>query len=177
MFDPTIFDNLKVVIEGEVYDLDSIGVILVTHRSDSVELATMSRYYSIQFCEQERKGDATAEVQLLAETEDLVAEISEREDRFTGCRLKIKLNSKVINPNKECPRIVAILEEIWENNPRITQQISYTYDEQPHVFRNEITLDFERKINEQQIEDMDTFIDHVVLSLQRINQMNEKEKG
>ncbi|MDF0725751.1 hypothetical protein PY093_03360 [Cytobacillus sp. S13-E01] len=39
MFDPTIFDNLKVVIEGEVYDLDLTGDFLVTNRSDSIDIA------------------------------------------------------------------------------------------------------------------------------------------
>ena len=178
MFDPTIFDNLKVVIEGAVYDLDSVGVILVTNRSDQVELATMSRYYAIQFREQYSDGESMAEVQLFAETEDLVAEIFEMEDRFTGCRLKIRFDTSVINPEQDCPQIKSLLEEIWENNPKIVQQITFTYEdeEEPQLYRNQITLDFGRKINEQQIEDMGTFIDHVLHSLQRINQLNQKEK-
>ena len=49
MFDPTIFDNLKVVAEGAVYDLDLQGEILITNRIDQVDLATLSRYYAITF--------------------------------------------------------------------------------------------------------------------------------
>lgn len=177
LFDPTIFDNLKVVIEGAVYDLDAVGVILVTNRSDRVELATMSRYYGIQFREQDSNGEGTAEVQLFAETEDLVAEIFEMEDRFTGCRLKIRFETTIVNPDQECPTIKELLEEIWENNPQIIQQITVTYGEDPQILKNRITLDFGRKINEQQIEDMGTFIDHVLHSLQRINQLNKNIKG
>ena len=172
MFDPTIFDNLKVVIEGAVYDLDAAGFILVTNRSDRVELATMSRYYAIQFREQDGEGEATAEVQLLAETEDLVAEISETEDLFTGCQLKIRFETVVSNPNQECPQIKTLLEEIWANNPQIVQQLMFTYEDEPRFFKNGITLDFGRKINEQQIEDMITFIDHVLHSLKCLNQFN-----
>ena len=176
MFDPTIFDNLKVVIEGAVYDLDAVGMILVTNRSDRVELATMSRYYAIQFREQDSEQEATAEVQLFAETEDLVAEIFDMEDRFTGCRLRIRFDTQVLNPSQECPQIKSLLEGIWENNPSIVQEITFTYEEEPPSYKNKITLDFGRKINEQQIEDMSTFIDHVLHSLQRINQMTLKEK-
>ncbi|UTW70295.1 hypothetical protein KHA80_06930 [Anaerobacillus sp. HL2] len=41
MFDPTIYENLKVVIEGEVYDHDMNGRILII-QIDIVDLATMS---------------------------------------------------------------------------------------------------------------------------------------
>ncbi|WP_226666759.1 hypothetical protein [Metabacillus litoralis] len=49
MFDPTVFDNLKVVIEGYIYDLDLGNEISIRHRSDVVDMATMSRKYSIHF--------------------------------------------------------------------------------------------------------------------------------
>lgn len=49
MFDPTVFDNLKVVIEGYIYDLDLGNEISIIHRSDVIDMATMSRKYSIQF--------------------------------------------------------------------------------------------------------------------------------
>ncbi|MCV9888442.1 hypothetical protein [Metabacillus halosaccharovorans] len=47
MFDPTVFDNLKVVIEGYIYDMDIDEQISVTDRSDIIDLAKMSRQYSI----------------------------------------------------------------------------------------------------------------------------------
>lgn len=36
MFDPTAFDNLKVIVEGAVYDFDLHGDILVTDRKDMI---------------------------------------------------------------------------------------------------------------------------------------------
>ncbi|MBR8645431.1 hypothetical protein KEH51_18565 [[Brevibacterium] frigoritolerans] len=48
MFDPTAFENMKVVLEGAVYDRDFIGDILVINRDDIVNLSTMSRSYKIE---------------------------------------------------------------------------------------------------------------------------------
>lgn len=49
MFDPTAFDNLKVIVEGAVYDFDLHGDILVTDRKDMMDLASLSRIYHISF--------------------------------------------------------------------------------------------------------------------------------
>jgi len=49
MFDPTIFDNLKVVLEGLVYDHDLAGRIMITDRSDWIDLAKLSRSFRIRF--------------------------------------------------------------------------------------------------------------------------------
>lgn len=49
MFDPTVFDNLKVVLEGCVYDYDLEDKIVVTGRNDIVDLATLTRTFSIRF--------------------------------------------------------------------------------------------------------------------------------
>lgn len=178
MFDPTIFDNLKVVIEGAVYDLDSLGIILVTNRVDRVDLSTMSRYYAIQFCEREEKeSQSLAEVRLYAETKDLIAEILETEDRFTGCRLEISFQCQVKDVEKECPEIHRILDKIWENRPEIVQKLSFLYNNDTNIYTDEISLEFGRKINEDQIEDMGTLIDHVLHSIQCLNQRTYEEKG
>lgn len=49
MFDPTIYENVKVVLEGELYDRDLDGEITITNRSDLVDLATLSRTYVVAF--------------------------------------------------------------------------------------------------------------------------------
>ncbi|UOK56770.1 hypothetical protein MGI18_18515 [Bacillus sp. OVS6] len=49
MFDPTAFDNLKVVLEGAIYDADLGGFITVIGRKDLVDLAAMSRCYQNTF--------------------------------------------------------------------------------------------------------------------------------
>jgi len=45
MTDPTIFDNLRVLMEGALYELDLAGELVVTERQDLVDLAALSRSF------------------------------------------------------------------------------------------------------------------------------------
>ncbi|MCT8136945.1 hypothetical protein H1D32_03750 [Anaerobacillus sp. CMMVII] len=79
MFDPTIFDNLKVVVEGEIYDLDLGGEISILNREDFVDLATMSRHFSITFQSVTSTAkQCTATIKLEADSADLYGEILEK---------------------------------------------------------------------------------------------------
>ncbi|WP_062356571.1 hypothetical protein [Bacillus kwashiorkori] len=49
MFDPTAYENLKVVLEGNVYDFDLEGKIVVIERNDIVNLADLSRSFTITY--------------------------------------------------------------------------------------------------------------------------------
>ncbi|RXT04911.1 hypothetical protein [Ammoniphilus sp. CFH 90114] len=173
MFDPTIYENLKVVVEGAVYDLDEVGVILVTDRIDRIDLSTMSRYYAIQFREKdEAAGDTVAEIRLYAGMEDLAAEILEREERFAGCRVEVSFKKRVVDLERECAHIEKLLQEVWQNRPMIKQVISFAYGQAGRSYENQITVAFGRKINEEQIEDMTMLIDHVLHSVQQLNQVH-----
>ncbi len=175
MFDPTIYENLKVVLEGAVYDLDAAGVALVTNRIDRVDLATMSRFYSIQFREKdEAAGQAFAKIQLVARMDDLAAEILEQNEKYAGCGLEIVFQTNIKNPDRECPEIETLLLDIWQHRPTIKQTISFTYGEIVGSYKNSISVQFGRKINEEQIEDMETLIDHVFHSIQQLNQLHIK---
>lgn len=56
MFDPTAFENLKIVIEGAVYDRDFSGEILVTDRNDIINLAKLERRFEISFVDKVNRG-------------------------------------------------------------------------------------------------------------------------
>lgn len=49
MFDPTAFDNMKVVIEGLIYDKDIDGEYEIIDRNDYINLSKMDRLFSIQY--------------------------------------------------------------------------------------------------------------------------------
>lgn len=49
MFDPTAYENIKVVFEGLIYDQDLEGNIIIIERNDIVNLADLSRAYNITF--------------------------------------------------------------------------------------------------------------------------------
>jgi hypothetical protein len=164
MFDPTIYDNIKVVLEGAVYDLDLDGQILITRREDQVDLSSMSRTYAIEFA---RKIDnpSKAEINLHVHLSDLAAEILENPTAKPGCTLTIKLYTKVKDPESECPYIEEQLGLIWEHRPQVTQLLSYKFGVRPISYHNQITLSFGRKIDESHLDDFPQLIGYAVDSL------------
>ncbi|NQX64660.1 hypothetical protein HQN90_00835 [Paenibacillus alba] len=164
MFDPTIYDNIKVVLEGAVYDLDLEGHILITRREDRVDLSSMSRTFAIEFT---RKIDkpSKAEINLHVHLSDLAAEILENPTAKPGCTLTIKLFTKVKDPERDCKRIAEELGLIWEQRPEITQSLSYTYGTSPIIYRNQITLSFGRKVDESHLDDFPDLIGYAADSL------------
>jgi hypothetical protein len=171
MFDPTIYENMKVVIEGAVYDLDLAGEILVTNRSDRVELSTMSRFYSIQF-KLLGLGDVIAELSLAAATEDLASEILERTTLTPGCTMQIGFQLQIKDVEEDCSAIQHILFDIWGNSCTLSQKLSFIYGKNHHAnYLNEVDLDFGRKFGEGLIEDIPSMLEHIVLTMERLNEM------
>ncbi|MBG9791527.1 periplasmic component [Paenibacillus dendritiformis] len=73
MFDPTIFDNLKVVLEGKIYDVDQEGKWLVIGREDLIDLARFGRTFCMRV---QRPGEAcTAALTLASGLADFAAEL------------------------------------------------------------------------------------------------------
>lgn len=175
MFDPTIFDNMKVVLEGAVYDLDFAGKIVITGRIDRVELSTMSRTYAVMFREQgiTANTDCTAEVRLAANISDLAAELLQMKDVAPGCQLHIRFRC-YIRGMEDCLAIERRLHDIWNERPHIQQTISFVFDadEKPTSFLNEVELDFARKLDESQVDDFPELLRYVLKSLQALNRLD-----
>jgi hypothetical protein len=164
LFDPTVFDNLKVVLEGSVYDLDLSGSVIITNRSDQVDLSTMSRHFSIRFS---LSGQTSpyAEIRLVAHLRDLAAEILEQHEEAPGCSLEIIFQTQVTDPNSECVNIQNELSRLWQHRPKLSQELTYTFGQQITLYNNEIILDFGRKVNEEQIDDFPELLTTCVNSL------------
>ncbi|MFB5680835.1 hypothetical protein ACE3NQ_07935 [Paenibacillus terreus] len=165
VFDPTVFDNLKVAIENQIYDLDNIdGVIRVTGRDDRLEMSVMAREFAIRF---QVSGDEriTAEIRLEASLRELAAEILEQEGEEPGCRLQLRFMLPVRDVSAECPRLEEAVRGIWGQTTDLAQRISYIYGQKAESFLNTMQLDFRRKINEEQMEDLPELIDHVLRTL------------
>ncbi|MBN6187870.1 hypothetical protein JQN58_13290 [Aneurinibacillus sp. BA2021] len=176
MFDPTIFENMKVALESAVYDQDFAGEIAVISRSDRVELSSMSREYSIGYVDRKRgKGpEITALLTLSAGAEDLageILEIKETAQRRFGCVLHVTLLLDIDNVER-CRDIEEIVGSVWLYRPRIVQELSFTYStgrEGEHQgYRNTITLHFDRKINEDNIDDLFGIIEYTLHSLRAL---------
>lgn len=169
MFDPTIFDNLKVVLEGAIYDLDLSGFIHITNRDDSVNLAKMNRTFAAEF--QRVAGMNQAEIRLTANLKDLSAELLEVQGEKPGCELIIKFQTKVSDVQRQCPNIEIILKDVWGSRPSISQTISYEYGNEDKGFSNQITLSFGRKLDEEQIEDLPALVQYTLHSLEKLDEL------
>lgn len=168
MFDPTVFDNLKVAFENQLYDLDNLDKeIAIVSRHDRMEMATMSREFRLGFTLLEN-AEVTAEICLEASLRDLADEILEEPEKNPGCTLRLFFYMTVEEPDIECPVIESILTRIWTPPSRPEQTLQYTYDRKQKHYQNKVEIRFDRKINENQMEDLPNMIDHILDSLEAL---------
>ncbi|WP_179032077.1 hypothetical protein [Paenibacillus kribbensis] len=171
MFDPTVFDNLKVAIENAVYDLDNLDSrIEITQRIDRLEMSVMSREFAVQFRLREHPS-VTAEIHLKADLSNLAAEILEIEDQTPGCGLLLRFNKEIHEIETQCNRIEDILTQIWKPDLRPVQTLSLIYGEKAATYQNRIELRFSRQINEEQMEDIPELLEHILLTLMELNKV------
>ena len=169
MYDPTIFENLKVAFENLVYDLDTIErKIDITNRVDRMDLSVMSRDFAIQFTIVDQQ-EVTAEIILEASLEDLAAEILDSPEESQGCSLYIRFIKRVGNI-VECKKIEQELSDIWEPDATLTQTLSFVYDQQPSKYLNTIEVAFSHKINEEHMGDIADLLHHVLATLKVLNE-------
>ncbi|MFB4332990.1 hypothetical protein [Paenibacillus sp. CR_12] len=171
MFDPTIFENLKVGIENAVYDLDNLDeIIRVSDRKDLLDMATLSRSFSLRF-ELVQQSAASAEICLETGLRDLAAEILEIPEEQPGCVLKLRFHKNIADPAYSCPVIAQIVKEIWNPELPPVQTIRYTYGDDAVPIHNTIELRFPRKINEDQMGDIPNITEFMLRTLVELNRI------
>lgn len=170
MYDPTIFENLKVAFENQVYDLDTMErKIDITNRVDRMDFSIMARDFAIQFALVDQQ-DVTAEIVLEASLPDLAAEIMETPGKNPGCSLYIRFNKQIDNI-AECKKIEQALSEIWDSDVELTQTLSFVFEQQASSYLDTIEVAFTHKINEQHMGDIANFLDHVLETLEVLNDL------
>ena len=168
MYDPTVFDNLKVAFENHVYDLDMIDrKIEITNRIDRMDFAIMKREFAITFALTGEHG-VTAEIGLEASLRELAAEILEFPDETPGCQLTLRFHKRLTNVEDQCRRIHSILNSIWEDEHEIHQIVSFFYGKETEPYIDTIEIKFNRKITEEQMREIGGFIEHVLKSLEAL---------
>jgi hypothetical protein len=174
MFDPTAFENLKVVIEGAVYDRDLSGEILVTDRHDLINLAKLGRRFEISFIDQNGRGDkVTAILALEANIENLAAELlpAVLSEQRAGCHVEVKF--KCVHPNDLSfyQKIDGILKDIWGNGRKIEQRILLNPFDLKNDITNEISIHFNRLIYEDQSSDIISMVDFMITSIKELKKL------
>jgi hypothetical protein len=165
MYDPTVYENLKVAFENHLYDLDNTdGIILITNRMDRMEMSVMSREFALQFVLVEHK-DVTAEISLVASLKDLAAEILELPGEIPSCSLLLRFYIRINDVEAQCKQIDDVLQHVWKSEMASTQTLSYIYGQEHTSYMNTIEVKFERRISEDQMEDIPELIDYVIQTL------------
>ncbi|MFD0714872.1 hypothetical protein [Paenibacillus sp. GCM10027626] len=168
MFDPTVFDNLKVAFENELYDLDNLEQrIVISGRKDTVELSVMEREFRLHF-HLAGQPEISAEISMHMSLKDLAAEILEQPGTEPGCALSIFFYMTVMEEQEQCSRIDKVLKEIWEPSVSIRQTLSHLYGHRQAGWSNAVELSFHRQINEEQMGDIPELARHMLESLEML---------
>ncbi|WHY65430.1 hypothetical protein [Neobacillus sp. SuZ13] len=170
MFDPTAFDNMKVVIEGALYDLDICGEIVITDRNDSFNMAKMSRTFDISFRLPEKKVKATIELQ--SGLVNLAAELlpSFQSEEQAGCMLSLQFHTAKDELDIDFTALKALLVDIWGPTRTITQRVLYDPLSIDPVKALIIKIEFDRLIHEDQIEDLVEMTEFIITTLKKLNE-------
>ncbi|MED1089557.1 hypothetical protein [Bacillus paramycoides] len=175
MFDPTAFENLKVIVEGAVYDFDLHGDILVTDRKDVMDLASLSRMYSISFQLTETfKTMVEATFSLSVDAKNLSGEILEVLQFIPGCEMKLEFSFEMEHPEIGCKEIEKLLHSIWGKERMITQKISYEYNKQAISYHNKVEVLFQKAITEDHVDDLIAVISHMIETVRTIQHFLQK---
>lgn len=174
MFDPTAFENMRVVIEGALYDRDLVGEISIIDRNDLINMAKLSRSYEVTFI---KRGQEGIQCQLLlgARLENLAAELlpAQLDTKLAGVMLSIMFTFQ----HEKSPNLHTIIEkeliDIWGLDRTIQQKVIYEPLIPERNMTTEATIKFERLIFEEQIDDLIDMLDYCLETLERLYQLTK----
>ncbi|MBT2677802.1 hypothetical protein J7E38_02250 [Bacillus sp. ISL-35] len=174
MFDPTAFENIKVVIEGEIYDRDLSGEIKVVDRNDWINTAKLSRKYEISFTVSGYNDKEIAAIMTLeAGLENLSAELlgSRSANHLAGCIVGISFTMLHRNEVQVYRSIQEGLEDIWGKDREIVQSVQVFPLAESQRIRNFARVSFNRLVYEEQIDDLTEMIDYMVDSVNKLKKL------
>lgn len=168
MFDPTVFENMKVVLEGAVYDLDLNGEIIIIDRNDFVNTAKLSRKYELSF----KIGTFSAvcaRIVMESGLENLAAELlaDTLSEKRAGCSIQLLFSFKHQDHIIDYEKIQNVVKEIWGIDRKITQTVLF-YPLQKEKMESLVTIDFGRLIREDQMDDLTEMIEFMITTCDRI---------
>ncbi|HWO76324.1 MAG TPA: hypothetical protein VNM69_10570 [Bacillus sp. (in: firmicutes)] len=160
MFDPTAFENLKVVVEGAIYDYDLEGYISVTDRNDQFNLSKLSRHFDITFSLQNKARPAKAKI--LLSTDDLYKEINLNETNV-GCSIGITFY--IAAHDQDDVSFMEHIYKIWEGQEIDLIKRQSLLNHQRQLF---VEIGFDRKITEDQVDDLVAIVEHCIKTLEAL---------
>ncbi|MBM4762050.1 hypothetical protein [Bacillus sp. B15-48] len=171
MFDPTAFDNIKVVVEGAIYDKDLDGDIRIVDRDDIINLAKLSRRFSLSFSLSHQKRNSVIAVLIVeAALKNLAAEILDHAETSPLAGAEITVSFLLTHEDDPIlyNEIQRLLETIWGNDRTISQVASFHPVNKGTLIENKTTVHFNRLVREDHIEDLTEMVEYMVISLQEL---------
>ncbi|MCA1054559.1 hypothetical protein LCM10_06130 [Rossellomorea aquimaris] len=159
MFDPTAFDNLKVVVEGAVYDLDLSGEISIIDRRDLFDFAHYERTYSIEYRLQGKTSSIILELRA-----DMGHFLAEKQ----GLTEKNEAGAEIVLIYKGDETILRLKEELvhaWGEDKLWEWVESHS---SLHPVRVKGILSFNRVITEEMVDDILQMVSYSVETLNRL---------
>jgi hypothetical protein len=177
MFDPTSFENMKVVFEGIFYDKDLGGEITIIDRNDLMNMAKLSRSYDLSFqlihpYVQEPK--TVCKVKLLSKLENLAAELipflTVKEREGAGCNIEIQYFYQYKQDAASLKKMNTVIKNIWEDGiveHRATYDPFSNFENQEHHVR----ITFNSIIKEDEIDLFNELFQHIMTTLLQIEKL------
>lgn len=172
MFDPTVFDNWKVVVEGALYDADREGALIVVGREDLIDLAAMSRSFRISAALPEHLE--RAELRLFSGLEEFALERYEARAGKEPPGIRLELFFTL--PGQRVKNIAAIhqrLEPIWLPGADIQHTLTVAVDPvepqaaaSPEGSEYAVKVSFPDKWGEDRLGDIDDLLGRLIQSLE-----------
>jgi hypothetical protein len=168
--DPTIYDNLKVVLEGSIYDIDREGKILVVDRADLVDLASMQRYFRMGYVLTQAQERLVCEVEIHSQVRDFAAELQAMRliDEKPGVRVSLRFRVDHWQTNDaQVSRIHEQMKAWWEDAV-IGHALERMIDPDSGKEENRYicTLMFRHKIDESNVEEIPRLLEHTVKTME-----------
>ncbi|EWG09661.1 hypothetical protein [Cytobacillus firmus] len=168
MFDPTAFENMKVVMEGGFYDRDLSGEIRIVDRNDMINSAKMCRKYDITFADHaEGMPEILCTFIMEAGLDNLAAELlpQGKSKMLAGCRISVNFTIKHQHDHKKIQEIREVLEQIWGIGRKIEQTVKYSPENRQSLAETETIISFNRLVQEEQIDDLHEMITYMTASM------------
>jgi hypothetical protein len=171
MYHPSVYDNLKVVFEGVIYDSDFSGAIEIIDRKDLVDFAIFEKSTSIAFKLSGIDHSIIGKMILTTNLEKIAIEKLKDNPDAAGCNLSVEIKTPVYEIETDCKKIQMILRK-WTAGVfkgEIKQKLTYIYGESRNVFHNTISIQIENVVTEEDSEHFNSVLDQLLRSMHEIN--------
>ena len=176
MFDPTAYENIRVVLEGIFYDKDLEGSITIIDRNDIMNTAKLTRTYELLFrltpSDEVANPQIICKVSLHASLENLTAELLSviHMKQEAGCNLKIEFLFDYKKDEFFLKQIEKLLREEWTGT-KIRQTVYYEPFKKVEKVKHHAEVNFFEMLKEEQISELPEICQQIMTILLQMEKM------